>query len=187
MVADKTLDIACAGAYEDSRLDPIRTKLSLDGQGLNRFASLTDSQKPTSEEKEAIRIWANIAQNCFQVVVKQLQDTPNGQLLIDARLDAFNTLQSIQAKLFRGDISFGEAATAQNQLLTKSQDSNARLEELERKRLADESVKGKSQTDSTQKSWSLAIPQTPTTLIAPAKPVFTSCNRIGNQVFCNSY
>lgn len=188
IVADKSIETACERAYSDPRLDPIRPKLNLDGQSLNRFASLTNNQNPTSKEKEAIGVWASVTQDCFQLVVKRLQDIPNGQLLIDARLDAFNTLQSIQAKLFRGDLTFGEAAAAQNQLITKLKDGSiARLEEMERGRLADESVKGKSETESTQNSWVRALPPPRAATVIPAQPVFTSCTRVGNQVFCNSY
>lgn len=177
--ADQSITAAaCGGFFNDPKLNPISSKVILDGDSPATFGMLVDKSIPTPVETTAIFQWANIQKKCVERKVKLALDTGD-QRKADLLLSEFNQRQQVLAKLANGEITFGQFAAASNEGLARAADDRAARESKAMADLEREKDRGQTATAETQKRYQGAASFT--------KPTYTQCNRIGNQVFCNSF
>ena len=177
--ADQSITaVACSGLFNDPKLDPISGKVILDGDSPATFGMLVDKTTPMPSEVKAIFQWADIQQKCVEKKVKIALDTGDQQKA-DLLLANYNERQRVLAKLANGEITFGQFAAAANEVLNKAAEDRAARESKATADLEREKDRGQTSTAETQKRYQGAASVT--------KPTYTQCNRIGNQVFCNSF
>ncbi len=179
VIEDKSLQtVACAAFVNDERLRYIRDKVSLDSEKPSSFSMMTNKEMPNADEIKAIEVWAGLQEDCVSQKVKHVLSSGD-QIRADQLLGAFNDRQSALAELALGKLTYGDFARRMNTIsIAEKQVRNQREVDFQSK-LEKEKDRGLTTTSQIQQSAQGAA--------STYKPTFTRCNRIGTQVFCNSF
>lgn len=93
----------CNSLWQDERLAPLNGKVEITPLKTPSFSVLTNDNKPTQTEKEAIRVLGDLKGLCFQ-------DAVNKGLAIDIDAARNNAVLSLLADLHDGKLTYGEFA-----------------------------------------------------------------------------
>lgn len=103
-------EAVCKDLYSQAAIDPIRAQLPFTAPPT--FEQLTDTSKPTEQQKRAIAALDKARAACLQANMKEWQDWPAELLSATDRAAAREQLARVD--LYNGKITFGEYnATAQ--------------------------------------------------------------------------
>lgn len=170
----------CAGSYTAVGLDPIRGKVVFDEIAQPTFAQLTNQSLASDDEVKAIGLWADLQKSCLDSTTSALQGRSNSGDRIDMELARFNENQALLAALATRRIAFGELAAKRLELNAKyarlRMDRAAAMQDRAEK----EKDRGIATTNQTQQTFNSQMQSAP-------RNTFTTCNRIGTQIFCRSY
>lgn len=168
----------CADLVNGADLNLIRDKVDLSASKIPPFKFLVNTSRPNDAEVEAIMVWASRQKKCLDASLSSIDGSSN-MAKADALVADFNDLQAITAQLATKQLTYGDFAKKVGDLNISKMKSRADREALARSNLEREKDRGTNATNQTQQIFQGGA--------AITKPTFTRCNRIGTQVFCNSY
>ncbi len=120
---------ACfAGMADDSRFAVIKTKISFGNASDQTFAMLTDNSKPAPEERQAIRIWGQVREECLalqRTANTALGTTPQIKVLMDTLM---TNQQSLIAQLYLGNLTYGDFAAKRQTMANTFKESASNIE-----------------------------------------------------------
>jgi hypothetical protein len=125
------------------QLNIISSKLSLGGLDEQTFSMLTNTSKPTEEEKTAINVYADLRKNCIKEHIKTQDQDP----LAARQLYASSTgaVENLLVDLYKGNLTYGQFAQLRKEIATitmaglveidkelksNAADANARAEQM---------------------------------------------------------
>ena len=169
---------ACDGMFDRSELKKIARKVVLTGDQPADFGQLIDKTFATDEELPALIFWAKVQKECFDKKVEQTI-TSGQSAKSDDLIATFNWQQALLADLVNRGITYGEFGKRSNEILTTSAQARAKRVQDATAALEREKDRGATQTNATQQGAQQNL--------NTYKPTYTQCNRIGTQVFCNTF
>lgn len=176
---DKSLQrLACQEVMSDQRLSSLAGKVSLDFDKSPSFSILTNKMHPSADEVKAIEVWANLEEKCMPKKVEAVL-TNGDQSRADQIIVSFNERQAAMADLAMNKLTYGDFARRMVAISNFEKQARNQREESASSRLDKEKDRAIDKTTQIQQSAQGAA--------SVYKPTFTRCNRIGTQVFCNSY
>jgi hypothetical protein len=167
----------------------------------NKFALLTNNNKPTAEQIELIKEAIPFITKCRAKSIESLTGTP----LLTGRLKYFNTLDEMYIKLAKGEISIGAANETKSKAIAQGKidwanawnDLDARFREMH-----DSEVSGRRQAaaamlpylmqqqQNQQFQQQMQYQQQMQNIISNrpvmTSPTTTNCSTIGNQINCTT-
>ena len=176
----------CEDLYRDKRLAVLRGKIELHPEaGKLDIRALTNKDKPSAEDKEALLFLGQISQECLKRSVSSLMSGSTDNRLVDIQIAKFNKSQFALAELLNGELTYGEFAKAQAEIEQSVLSETSRLQTEIDNALRAEATKGSNKTANTQSAFGNMLSTIPQPAIK--QPTYTTCNRIGNTLSCNSY
>jgi hypothetical protein len=176
---DKSLTkVACENLFLDSRLHSLGAKVEINPDISAGFGFLANPEVVSIQDAKEIYVWADLQKQCLEnklVLAKQAGDDAKTDML----LEEFNQRQALLAALINKKLTFGEFSAKSNQLIAASARMKSEREGNSAASLEREKDRGATKTSDTQNNMLGTMNAN--------KPTFTRCNRIGTQVFCNSY
>lgn len=173
----------CDQSVKDPRIDPIRAYIPITNPESATIPQLASKKKPNALEKEAILVWDSMLSTCVQdhISVYKAIGAPANYI------DNFQTLALAQkqakARLWSGQISYGEYLTISTENRKKSAERSQKIlegmqaDELHRAQLAAQQSQAAAQ----------ALMLFNQAAQPYRRPVQTNCVRIGSQTSCSSY
>lgn len=180
--------LACIRALP-SRPDfaPLSAKVALAAVEDQSFAMMTIGDRATEEDKPVIAAWVNARQECIRLGDAWSMEYRHPQIRVIAA-GAFGGFLAASADLYAGKITYGEFATARQQLLSQVQRDAANVVQRldEQQSASDEQRKNRAMMYllNQQRQAPAFQPQQP---YQPPRPTTTNCYRFGNQINCTSY
>jgi len=188
-------------------LAPIRHKVALGSVQDQTFAMLTDSTKPSADEKRAILAWGNGRDRCM-VLQRNENQTQGVPVQVRATLDSVATnQQNLLAQLYLGNITYADFAAKRQAVANTANEAIAGIQaELQKqdaaamdraRQLAAQAdqnmilaIGSISQTMAMQQQNNILQQQVTQQSIqnswsAPTQRLHTTCNFIGSTMFCN--
>lgn len=196
---------ACFDTLTSSNtLESIRGKIALGSANNQTFSMLTDSSKPTSQEKQAILAWGNGRDQCFALQrTENIAQDVNPQIM--AVLDTYAaSQQNILAQLYMEKITYGDFAAKRQAIATTTNEALAGIQAELQKRSAEardrarqiaaqaeqntiaaiNSISQSMQMQQQNMMVQQQISQNAMRINVPQR-LQTTCNFIGSTMFCN--
>lgn len=136
----KAVAKACSeGIAKNPSLQIISSKISLLDTSQQSFSQLTNSSKPTEEEKVAISLLATEIRRCQAEHDKLYADYP--LTLTAVNHSSLSAIESLLASLYEGKISYGDFAKMRKQVADNRESAFAQIQEELKKNAADASAR----------------------------------------------
>jgi len=190
LVSDSSAESGiCQGLFATRDLDPIRGKVVLfEGEDVSTFKLFLNDATPTKHEIDTLILWNDLSQKCLEKVDASLSGNQSALSLRDAYLNRFNQQQVDLSELVKGRISYGDFAKKQVLQANTFRTAVSQSDALRASAQQQEAATGLSITQGTQQSFQgqMQLQQQMQNSMQQSVPTFTSCSRVGNQLFCNS-
>ena len=191
--ADDPSNACFASLMVDKRFDVLRPKIAINIKPSELpLDMMADKSVPTAEERQALGVWKVARDSCMAQgeSFRQAYAPPAHRAALTSNV---TRVHDLTAKLYAGDMTYGEfnraragnAATSQEQMANVAQqerEQNAR--EDDRRRVAAGMAL---QTMQNQQMILQQQQQQQQLMLQQSRPTNTNCARIGNQVNCTTY
>lgn len=163
----------------------IRSKIYLASAKDQPFAMMTNTDKPTEEEKKEIAAWISARQECFNNADSWYQQYSHPQLNAIVRRYTLMFF-TLTADLYNGKITYGDYANGRSQIYVHLQSDIAVIIQ----HLNEQQAAANEQNKNRALMYLLNQPkpyQAPAPSYYPVQPMTTTnCNVIGNQMNCTT-
>lgn len=112
-------------------LQVIAEKIALGGSSEQSFSHLTNTNKPSPNEKAAISIYADTLRNCTKEYDKLTEGLPPP--IIAVNHSSFSAIQNLLASLYKGDLTYGDFAKLRKQVFDRRESALAEIDQELRK------------------------------------------------------
>lgn len=168
-VDSDNVEVFCANAWADTRLDPLRSKLPTKATDAT-LAQLADPSLATPAQQQAINDFDPVMAQCVEMRQAYLKRYSPGSVV--ATFDILKAdSKALRAQLWAKKITFGEYNTKAAKLLAESQ----KTMQTELEKAHQIAAQQQAQRD---QNMMLMMPY-----MAP-RPTITDCHRYGNSVNC---
>ena len=101
---------------DDPALLGIKQKVSLVGVDNQTFDMLSDSTKPTPQEKDQLKIWGNKRAECMKLQRAEAQEDRRPLPLVNVGNASFNATQMLIVDLVNGNLTYGAFANKRQEI-----------------------------------------------------------------------
>lgn len=187
----------CAALFDNPAIDPVRTKITIFDPDEAPLAQLSDSSRPSSDDRPAIDAYETARRKCAVIQLHVAMGTLPSEGVRAVEL-AQSRSWDLSKQLYAGEVTYGAFNTAratnasQLKLDLNAADERAHQQFLENQRRADEAQRERQSAALAVMAASMAARPAPAPApiipyIPPPTPtVYTTCNQFGSMTNCVS-